>query len=391
MITHSARPTFCWTGLENHRIARHQPPHSRRGVFLAAVAIVAALITTAAWAQERKSRPTQPRTAERRTEGSESEGRRAPQARDNRPAGDVQRVRNDRQPPIGPQPAVPRQPLPPPFIPLPEKEEQFIDNLLTWWESQSKKIKRYRCDFVKREYDTVTGPAVSQDGRLHPKTISYGKIRYMAPDKGMFKVEQVTHYQPPKKLGGEPEYVELPNAPLDHWVCSGESIFTYNYSEKELLEMHLPEHLRGSGIVEGPLPFLFGADAKRVKDRYWLHVITTQEAAKLGEYWLEAFPKRQEDAATFKMVHVIFDKEYLPRAIKLFPVNFNADRNQSSTLFVFDDREVNFLLESLNPFQNSFYEPEPPGRGWKKRTIDYVDGAPAPAAEARVPRVEKRR
>lgn len=385
------------------RITRSPSRRGRLGLWLVASVFMMSLVPAAAPAQERKPRPTQPRNGELQPEAQPSQP-----ARRNRAAGDSQAARGDTPKPLGPQAPIARLPLPPPFVPLPPEEEKFIDNLLTWWESQSKKIKRYRCDFVKREYDTVTGPAVNpQSGELPAKTISYGKIRYMVPDKGMFKVEQVTHYQPPKKPGGKPEYVELPNAAMEHWVCNGESIFTYNYSEKELLEMKLPAHLQGNGIVEGPLPFLFGADAQRVKDRYWLHVITTEEAAKLGEYWLEAFPKRQEDASSFKMVHVIFDKEYLPRAIKLFPVNYDPLRNQTSTLFVFEEREVNFLLEKLNPFQNSFYEPEPPGRGWKKRTIDYVEGPPpAPAAADRadsrtdqarrpagpsVPRTEKRR
>ena len=73
--------------------------------------------------------------------------------------------------------------------------------------------------------------------------------------------------------------------------------------------------MQGKAIVDGPLPFLFGAKADKIKARYWLRVITPSDAK--GEYWLEAWPKSRYDSANFQRVEIILDeKDYLPKACR---------------------------------------------------------------------------
>ena len=60
----------------------------------------------------------------------------------------------------------------------------------------------------------------------------------------------------------------------------------------------LPPELQGKAIVDGPLPFLFGAKAETIKARYWIRVLP--ETGN-GKFWLEAVPKSRQDVQNFKI------------------------------------------------------------------------------------------
>ena len=93
--------------------------------------------------------------------------------------------------------------------------------------------------------------------------------------------------------------------------------------------------MRGKAIADGPFPFLFGAQAAKIRARYWLRVITPPDTQ--GEYWLEAVPKTQVDAANYKKVTIILaQKDYLPRAIQVYPVNYDERKNPTRTVFQFE-------------------------------------------------------
>jgi len=251
----------------------------------------------------------------------------------------------------------------PPFPPLSAGEQKFLDGVLKFWEQRSKAIERYRCTFRRWEYDPVFGP---RDPDIF-KTYSEGQINYSTPDKGMFKVDKILVYQPPAKPGDEPQYVERQGESGEHWICDGNSIFEHDHKNKRLIQRELPPHMRGKAISEGPLPFLFGADAEKIKQRYWIHPLRLPKDVK-NEYRLEAFPKTRKDAANYKMVHVIIAKEdFLPKALVLFDRNWDPRRNPTRTTFTFINREVNWnmLLDQLQPWKKQFYEPKTP-IGWKK-------------------------
>jgi TIGR03009 family protein len=254
----------------------------------------------------------------------------------------------------------------PPFPPLSAGQQQFLDNVLKFWEQRSQAIERYRCTFRRWEYDPVFGP------RDTFKTFSEGQIKYEAPDKGMFKVDKILVYQPPANPGDEPQYVERPGASNEHWICDGQSIFEHDHKNKRLVQQELPPHMRGKAISEGPLPFLFGAEAEKIKQRYWIHPLSPPKDVK-NEYWLEAFPKTRKDATNYKMVHVIIAKEdFLPKALTVFDRNWDPRRNPAKTSFTFVSREVNWnmLLDQLQPWKKHFYQPKTPF-GWKKVVEKY--------------------
>ena len=65
-----------------------------------------------------------------------------------------------------------------------------------------------------------------------------------------------------------------------------------------LTESPLPKELQGKDIVDGPLPFLFGAKAEKLKQRYYLRIITPPDVQ--GQVWLEAWPRFLADARNFQ-------------------------------------------------------------------------------------------
>ena len=69
--------------------------------------------------------------------------------------------------------------------------------------------------------------------------------------------------QPPQPAKGD--WVKQTDAIGEHWVCDGKSVFEYRHDQKQLVERPIPPQLQGKAIVDGPLPFLFGAEAAKLK------------------------------------------------------------------------------------------------------------------------------
>ena len=269
--------------------------------------------------------------------------------------------------------------LPCPFPPLTQREEAYLSDVLKYWEERSNKVNRFESKFIRWEYDTKWGP---QDPNV-AKTISYGEIKYEKPDKGMFHVERITHYVPPQGDQNQAEgaqYGEREGEVGEHWVCDGKSVFVYDAPQKQLLQAMLPAELQGQGIVNGPLPFLFGAKAEKIKQRYWTRMILPPPVK--GQYWMEAYPKLREDRAQYQKVLVILDEaEYLPIAVQIFDRTYNRITNPSRVSFEFQDRieNPNLTLQKFNLFHRAFFEPKLPS-GWKK-VVEQLPASGARMAE----------
>ena len=266
----------------------------------------------------------------------------------------------------------PAMPSGAPFPAMSPQEQKFLDDVLGYWEQRSRAVERYRCTFRRWEYDPVFGPANTF------KTYSEGAIKYSAPDKGLFKVEKTMHYQPPATPGAQPNFVQRPEEIGEYWICDGASTFEHDFKNKKLVQRELPPEMQGRAIAEGPLPFLFGAEAAKIKQRYWIHPLPVPKDVQ-GEYWLEAYPKTRQDAVNYQKVHVIIAQaDFLPKGLVIFDRNFDQARNPARTTFTFDNREVNWsvALQQLAPWMNEFYEPKVPF-GWKK-VVEKYDVAPRP-------------
>lgn len=264
----------------------------------------------------------------------------------------------------------------PSWIPLPKAHEDYLNQVLDYWQHKTSTIQRYRCNFKRYEYELIRRPvqANQSDFEFVNKTYTEGKIQYAAPDKGLFQVELIKHRTPPKQPGGPPVWQDQIGGQREHWVCDGESIFEFNHAQKQLIVRPLPPDMKGKQITEGPLPFMFGAKTDQIKSRFWVHVITPKDTE--NEFHLEAVPKTSQDAENFRMLHIIIDGgDFLPKAMVLF------HRNNAKTTFLFEDRDVNWntTLDSLKIWSRDFYEPALPARDWKKVIV------PVEQAATRVP------
>jgi len=240
-------------------------------------------------------------------------------------------------------------------------QQQWVDQILKYWEARSDKVERFACKFERWEYN----PAFVRDPNT-PWTQAAGEIKYEAPDKAIYRVTDLQHYQAPQNQGERPSYVRRDDVPGEYWVCDGKSTFEFDHRNKQVIERPLPEHMQGEAIADGPLPFLFGAEAAKLKQRYWFKPLTPpkvknpqtgKEEFVQGEYWLAAKPKTLQDAQNFELVELIIDqKQFLPKAMQIYMPGGNERK-----VFQFAEREVN---PRQRFWEGNFIKPNVP-RGWK--------------------------
>lgn len=223
---------------------------------------------------------------------------------------------------IPPNQASPQQSMQPPFTLTPHEEAQ-LDKVLNAWEQSSSRVKTFEADFTRFEYDQVFGKP------NEPKSVEQGQVRFAAPDRGLFAID-----------GPQPE----------KWVCDGKSIYEYDFKSKLLTEHRLPPELQGKAISDGPLPFLFGAPAAQLKERYFLKTVTPKEDQQVA-IWLQALPRFQREKANFDQAILIIDAKSLqPAALRIYQPG-----GKSCYTFVFTKIRVNDPLGFLraNPFAAS--------------------------------------
>lgn len=236
-------------------------------------------------------------------------------------------------------------------------QQAQLDQVLMAWQQQSAKVNTFKCDFERWEYNLVFGP-----DRDIPLNKNKGELSFGRPDKGSFRITEINTWKETSPPAGQPAQAEKkgtwlpqPNAIGEHWVCDGKSVFEYRHDQKHLVERRIPAHLQGQAIVDGPLPFLFGADAGRLKARYWMRV---EQQPNQAQIWLVALPKFQAQAADFRAVEVILDRQ------RLLPTHMqvhlpNGDRHMYT--FNIASATINSPLQKLQAlFQLPRLHP-----GWK--------------------------
>lgn len=220
-----------------------------------------------------------------------------------------QRVAGQTRPAVPRQPQLQRRTAPqaqfPPGFPVTAQQDAYLDQVLQAWEQHAKKVKTFESSFTRWDYDDTFGqPNV-------PRFTDQGKLKYAAPDRGML---EVTHTEKDGKM------VDIEPERKEKWICNGKSVFQYEYAKtpKQLTEYPLPPELLGKAIQNGPLPFMFGAEAARLKQRYFIRVIATPPG-RTGETWLEAYPRYQRDAADFRRAELILrNQDVMPLGMHIY-------------------------------------------------------------------------
>jgi TIGR03009 family protein len=281
--------------------------------------------------------------------------------------------------PLLPKQAAPQQPAPlqvPQGFTLNALEQTALDQVLDAWQAQSGKINTFKCSFERWEYNVAFGP-----GQNIPLSKDKGELSYQKPDKGSFQITEVNKFQaqqspagqqPPAQIQGN--WVKQPEAIGEHWVCDGKSVFEYRHDQKQLVERPIPPQMQGQAIVDGPLPFLFGAEAAKLKQRYWLK-IDNEHNNDPKKILITAKPRSQAQAADFTQVDVFLNRERLmPEAMQV------TMPNGSRHVYIFDTDHatVNGAFDRL---KSMFDQPRVPF-GWKRvvenaPVAEVPQGAPA--------------
>lgn len=231
-------------------------------------------------------------------------------------------------------------------------EQRELEQVLAFWEKSSQKVARFESPVTRRKYD-------NQFGRPEDKLVSQdeGKVWFEAPDKAAFKIEK---------------------GPAEHWICTGKSIFVYDFKQKVINEFPLPPEMQGKGITEGPLPFIFGAKADQLKRRYYLRAKISPDKT---EVLLEAHPRFFEDSRNFRMAEVILKLNQAGDALLPHAVQIHEPNPSRRTTFVFEEAAVNGGRGILKFLDNPF-SPNRPGLDWR---MEVVQDNPQPAPPPRSP------
>ena len=279
------------------------------------------------------------------------------------------------------QATAPRSPQLPPGFPLPADEQQYIEQVLDYWQKTSDKVRHYKCEFLRYDYDTeFVNIRDSRTNQLYAHHQAFGEIRFASPDKARFETTKVYKFAgPPKEQGGNATYEPLEGHSMwgrtinECWVCTGQSVFSFDFEQKARYEEKIPPKLQGN-VVESPLPFLFGAKKDDIMKRYWVRYIPKYKADAQGqkklvenEIWLDIYPKRVNDAQSYSKVELILSADdFMPLAIHMYAPNYNpAKNNYSSRYFIFQKRQVNGKWALLQGWANRFVEVNVP-LTWRK-------------------------
>ena len=257
-------------------------------------------------------------------------------------------VRTQQTPPIYPDqsvqpqtPALQRRDAPP----LDAREQARLDRVLDVWEQSTAKVKTFSCQFIRWEYDLTRPknpprPDDTIDNYLVGKDT--GEIRFAGPDKGYFNV-----------AGPRPE----------RWICDGKSIYAYNFQAKLITEHRLPPEMQGKAITEGPLPFLFGAKAARLKSRYFLRLVPPPDAAARNQIGLEAYPRFLDDARNFSTAQAILSGNSGDQMLVMTGLQIVQPGRTKWAAYKFEAIMIN-RNGLLSLFQDVF-TPRRPGLDWK--------------------------
>ena len=254
------------------------------------------------------------------------------------------------------QPGRPQQVLPnngQPFPQLTVKEAADLDRFLDIWEKKSNQITYFETEFQCWR--------IGNNNLLGADTSTYGMIRYVAPNIGIF--EEIGLVVNNEREAAPPER-------RTKFLSTGDKIYEYDFVEKQVSIYTIPVDQRDSIAGGGPMPFVFGAKAADLKKRYYLKIIPTPpERANRGETWLEAYPRMPEDAAEYRFVRLIFDEKPLPLGFIQFDTN---EKESSSYRFQTKTMKIHtksLLREQWEKIMKAQFRPDIPA-GWTTKEID---------------------
>lgn len=263
-------------------------------------------------------------------------------------------------------------------------EVAWIDGVLKKWETDSDTVKTFYAEFERDEFNQFGPPGM-------PMKRERGKLGYITPDQGSYEITDSRVWQPAQQQqppapgeAAQPQgsYVKQEGVKGDHWVCDGKHVYEHRFNTKQLVVIPIPPDMQGKEIVNGPLPFLFGAKAEDLKQRYWFRVARELCDEKFTRIGIHAKPKFQADLANFTDVYVILRNEpkelLMPMSMRLV----SPDRSHADYRFNLKEARINARLDQW--FSGMFLAPRTPF-GWTRVDEPLQQSAQAVPAAGGVP------
>lgn len=152
-----------------------------------------------------------------------------------------------------------------------------MNEILARWEAQSRKVRSLSIKFRLVDESKLFGAKTSYEGQL----------RVRSPDR-----LYVDYYE---LKGGRPA-----SAMNERIVCDGKNLYQFLGPPKRCFVYPLQLEAAGEVLDMGPLPFLFGMTAAKVRERYEM----TLASEDVGTYTIRAVPRnsinREDDRGAFQ-------------------------------------------------------------------------------------------
>ncbi len=181
-----------------------------------------------------------------------------------------------------------------PFAPLSAAAQAQLQECLEGWERQSKSMKTLDCKFTRWHFDMFAAPA-----GIHA-TRADGVIKYAAPDKGLFRVDRLVFYAGMKD--GKPQFKEQPGQFGEHWVCNGTQLIEFDRSKAGMSNPGSSASDAGTGDLQQPAAIRL--QSRRTADSATVLGSPSRKHPSRTSFLIEAWPKRQEDRAQYKLVQI---------------------------------------------------------------------------------------
>lgn len=232
-----------------------------------------------------------------------------------------------------------------------------LEAILKEWEQRSAQIKSLKGKHTRAVFNLVFEVEKRSEGRFFLETPDKGRIDLTGVEIKKNTVSERTG------KSGNPFRVESDRS--EKWICNGEEILMVNDEDKSYDIAPLPKELRGTNIVKGPLPFLFGIKADDAKRRFRLS-LSDNNPKPLLQHAILVVPLLAEDQQNYKVAKIFLDKKtFLPRSVMLLDPTGNL---QTSFDFVIQDINNRNKLDNLADFfggDRDPYRPELKKKGYK--------------------------
>ena len=189
-----------------------------------------------------------------------------------------------------------------------EKLSPELEAILLEWERRSAQIKSLKGKHTRKVFNLVFEVEKRAEGKFFLET----------PDKGRIDLTgvEIKKNTVSERKGKSGKLFRVESDSSQKWICTGEELVMVNDEDKSYDIQPLPKELRGTNIVKGPLPFLFGIKAEDAKQRFQLSL--SDKNTDPTVHAILVVPLLHDDKQNYKIAKILLDKKtFLPRSVLL--------------------------------------------------------------------------